>query len=116
MIVRRFIYFLFVVLPFIHIVYGQVDGIKSLKTHYQSQPDGECLMLWTEPSASIRQIILIRHGEPDLNKKGWRNRDEAIQYMHDYDSVGVVAFTNAPICTEHLHVKTIYHSSKTKGG
>jgi len=108
---RRFICFLFVVLPIIQVVNGQVDGIKSLKAHYQSQLDGECLMLWTEPSAYIRQIILIRHGEPDLNKRGWRNRKEAIQYMHDYDSVGVVAFTNAPICTEHLHVKTIYHSS-----
>ena len=37
----------------------------------------------------IDQIIIIRHGEPAMDKKGWKDRDEAIRYVKMYDSVGV---------------------------
>ncbi len=46
----------------------------------------------------IEQIIIIRHGEPAMNKRGWKNRKEAIRYMEVYDSVGVYDLDKKPIC------------------
>lgn len=90
---------------------AQPTDVKSLKAHYQSIDTMACLELWAGMAANIEQVVLIRHGEPDLNKKGWRNRTEARQYMHDYDSVGVIEFAIPPICTGSLTLDTIYHSS-----
>ncbi|GAA4316538.1 histidine phosphatase family protein [Nibribacter koreensis] len=43
------------------------------------------------PSGSkIRQIALIRHGEPDLRKTGKFSYQEAKRFVADYDSVGIV--------------------------
>lgn len=41
-------------------------------------------------SAELQQIALIRHGEPDLNKIGKFNYEEAKQYIKSYDSVGIL--------------------------
>ena len=41
-------------------------------------------------SAELKQIALIRHGEPDLNKLGRFNYEEAKQYIKSYDSVGIL--------------------------
>lgn len=38
----------------------------------------------------LKQIALIRHGEPDLSKQGRFSFDEAKQYMLNYDSVGIM--------------------------
>lgn len=38
----------------------------------------------------IRQIALIRHGEPDLNKVGRFNYEQAKEYIRGYDSVGIL--------------------------
>jgi len=59
----------------------------------------------------IRQIILIRHGEPAMNKKGWKNRTEAIKYTKMYDSVGVYDFDNKPICLRNHDIDTVYTSN-----
>lgn len=91
-------------------LYSQVDDLKDLKAHYKISPEDQCLKLWSDTSGSIKQIVLIRHGEPDLNKKGWRNRKEAIQYMHDYDSVGVKPLFKHPLCLDGLKTEPIYMS------
>lgn len=38
----------------------------------------------------LKQIALIRHGEPDLHKTGRFNYEEAKEYMKNYDSVGIL--------------------------
>jgi len=107
----RFICFLFVALPFIQVVKGQDYEIRLIKEFYKQQDPQGCLMLFSDHTSNIQQIILIRHGEPDLDKKGWRNRKEATQYMMDYDSVGVVPFSQGPICTNDNPITNVFHSS-----
>ena len=48
--------------------------------------EAEVLPEW----AALKQIALIRHGEPDLNKLGRFNYEEAKQYIKNYDSVGIL--------------------------
>jgi hypothetical protein len=57
------------------------------------------------PSGSrIRQIALIRHGEPDLRKTGKFSFKEASRFIADYDSAGIVvpdgSFFNFPSPTQ----------------
>jgi hypothetical protein len=86
---------------------GQETAVKSLKNDYKDHDPQDCLKL----SASNRsQIILIRHGEPDLDKKGCRTRDEVIQFMKAYASVGVVPFDDPPICREGLNAESFKQS------
>jgi broad specificity phosphatase PhoE len=40
-------------------------------------------------SLELKQIALIRHGEPSLTKTGRFNYEEAKEYMKSYDSVGI---------------------------
>ncbi|MBC3538347.1 histidine phosphatase family protein [Rufibacter sediminis] len=40
--------------------------------------------------SKVRQIALIRHGEPDLRKVGKFSYREANQFAADYDSVGII--------------------------
>ena len=58
----------------------------------------------------IDQIIIIRHGEPAMDKKGWKDRDEAISYVKMYDSVGVYAFDEMPVCLRAHDMDTVYTS------
>lgn len=41
-------------------------------------------------SLQLKQIALIRHGEPDLEKGGRFSYEEAKQYMQNYDTVGIM--------------------------
>lgn len=41
-------------------------------------------------SLQLKQIALIRHGEPDLHKGGRFSYKEAKEYMKNYDSVGIM--------------------------
>jgi hypothetical protein len=58
----------------------------------------------------LLQIMLVRHGEPAMKKKGWRNRNEAIRYTEMYDSVGVYAFDKKPVCLRQYDLHTVYTS------
>lgn len=59
----------------------------------------------------LQQIIIIRHGEPVINKKGWKNRKEAIRYTEQYDSVGVYDFDRNPICLRNFNETKIFTST-----
>jgi broad specificity phosphatase PhoE len=59
----------------------------------------------------LQQIIIIRHGEPAMNKKGWKNRKEAIRYTEMYDSVGVYNFDTNPICLRNFDKTRIFTST-----
>jgi len=86
-------------------------SLRNLKNYYKNQGSGEPLHIYKNTVSGILQVFLIRHGEPDIEKKGWRNRDEAVRFMLDYDSATVVPFSEGPLHLEGIPVDTILHSS-----
>ena len=60
--------------------------------------------------SSVQQIFIFRHGEPAMDKKGWKNRKEAIRYTEMYDSVGVFDFERKPICLREKDINIVYTS------
>ncbi len=59
----------------------------------------------------VQQIILIRHGEPCLDKKSARSRKAMKQYIYDYDTARVHEFDKSPVNIKTGEVDTIYSSS-----
>lgn len=59
----------------------------------------------------LSQIILIRHGEPALDKTGWKKRSEAIEFIIDYDSVGVFPPAFIPLALTPNELNVIYTST-----
>lgn len=82
-----------------------------MKRYYNNQEAAKPLSIYHDSLSGIKQIILIRHGEPDLDKKGWRNRAEAIRFIQQYDSSRITHFTSNPLKLENITIDTIYHSS-----
>jgi hypothetical protein len=64
-----------------------------------------------EDYSKLAQIILVRHGEPALNKTRRRNRKEAVQFAKDYDSVGIYAPAFIPVTITADELKVIHTSS-----
>ncbi len=97
--------------------FAQADLDKTIRKIQQKKfNDGECLDFVRSvdipdfENVSVQQIIIIRHGEPAMNKKGWKNRKEAIRYTEMYDSVGVYDFHEKPICLREMDIQVIYTS------
>lgn len=84
-----------------------VPSIKELKQYYKKQQFKSCIQLY---QGDYNQIVLIRHGEPDLLKLKRYTREKAIAYSVKYDEVGVKIFSKKPLCTDVLDVKKVYHS------
>lgn len=93
------------------LIQSQDCSLHELKQFYKNQDSEKPLSVYSDSQSEIQQIILIRHGEPDLNKKGWRNREEAIQFMIEYDSAIVLPFNNGPLKVDSLQIDTILHST-----
>ncbi|MEZ5083883.1 MAG: hypothetical protein R2750_10605 [Bacteroidales bacterium] len=89
--------------------YAQLVNLKEVKKYYKNQDAEKPITLCFD--TEIQQIVLIRHGEPDIKKKGWRNRDEANWYLQAYDSAIVIPFKNGPLNMENIPIDTILHSS-----
>jgi broad specificity phosphatase PhoE len=85
--------------------------VSTLKTFYQKQKNEPCIKLPEEHAGLPAQIILIRHGKPTINKKGWRNRTEAKQYVIAYDTVGVKLTDHRTLCQNSRLFDTVYHST-----
>ncbi|MEM6738143.1 MAG: histidine phosphatase family protein [Bacteroidota bacterium] len=64
-----------------------------------------------EDYSKLSQIILLRHGEPALHKKGWRKRKEAKEFIRDYDSVGVYPPEYIPLELQYKELQVLYTSS-----
>jgi len=64
-----------------------------------------------EGYSKLSQIVLLRHGEPALNKKGWRKRKQAVQFTKDYDSVGIYTPEFIPLKLQLNELEVIYTSS-----
>ncbi len=61
--------------------------------------------------SSLNQIILLRHGEPALDKKGWRKRKEAMKFIRAYDSVGIFKPVHVPLSLQEGEVEVIFTST-----
>jgi len=88
--------------------FGQKETLKVAKNYYESYPEDSILSLFE--NENLNQILFIRHGEPNLNKKGWRNRKQAIQYTIDYDASGIIPFERHPLETGVLENDTVFYS------
>jgi len=65
----------------------------------------------TYDDESVLQIIIIRHGAPEINKNGWFSYKAAKNYIKAYDTVGVSSIKEPPVILEpHEEVK-IFSSS-----
>lgn len=95
--VRLFIVFLILLLSGYAI--AQDSKVKEHYENLKEEAEGKPHTISFFPDPDLRQIILIRHGEPALKKKGWRSRKKAKQFIIDYDSSGV--YTPLP----HIPVK-----------
>ncbi len=87
------------------------NRLFELRDFYYSQDPFECLELYQPPGKEFQQVIMIRHGEPDIELHGWRTRDDAIRFIEEYDAAGVIPFDVKPVCTKNLNIDTVYHSS-----
>lgn len=63
-----------------------VNGIPVAQEIRFIQPDDAVVPDYR----NLRQIALIRHGEPDLHKTGKFSYDQAKEYIKHYDSVGII--------------------------
>ncbi|MCG8311351.1 MAG: histidine phosphatase family protein [Cytophagales bacterium] len=113
--IRTAITFYFILIVFL--TFGQGKLEREIKEMQLERFDDEICLDFVRgrdfsgiDEKSIQQIIIIRHGEPAMNKKGWRNRDEAIRYTRMYDSVGVYDFEQEPICLRENDVDTVFTS------
>lgn len=98
---------------------GQLIGVEShyarLEELSESEPQTigfiQEEMNLVEDFSQLSQIILIRHGEPALDKEGWRTRKEAKQFVLDYDSVGIYPPSFVPVALEPGELELIHTSS-----
>ncbi len=66
--------------------YVTVKGVPVAQKTRFIQPDDGVM----ENYKDLRQIALVRHGEPDLPKTGKFSYDQAKEYIKHYDSVGII--------------------------
>ena len=57
------------------------------------------------------RIFLIRHQRPALSKKGWFNRQQAHQFVLDYDTCNIEELVNKPIGLPFENITKVYCSS-----
>ncbi|MEM7552446.1 MAG: histidine phosphatase family protein [Bacteroidota bacterium] len=90
---------------------SQELSFDKIKNHYKSSHKGGCIKIYRSEQEELQQIILIRHGEPDLKKNGWTNRKGAMRYSQKYDQVGIKSFEVHPFCEGELFGDTVFHST-----
>lgn len=91
------------------LVWSQQNTLSKVRQYYKNFSQDSCLKLY--PSGGVNRVVLIRHGQPNIDKKGWRNRKEAMKYVSDYDSVGIIPPDFTPVCLKAGQSVTVYHST-----
>jgi broad specificity phosphatase PhoE len=94
-------------------LYAQLSELGTLKKYYSdysSENDSCGGLRFAQSSDSIIQIVLIRHGKPQLNKKGWFSAADAQKYSDLYDRVEVYDFSPSPFCFDENDLDTLYSS------
>jgi len=97
---------------------AQIDQIESYYSMLEKQSKSEPTTIQfvqeeldlVQDYSELCQIILLRHGEPALKKKGWRKRKDAMKYIRAYDSVRVYPPTYLPVMLETGDLDKIYTS------
>lgn len=113
------LYIAFVLGSFLWSINDESDNkeiYSEIKSWYKVSKN-EPLTFYQSPSKESRekklilQIILIRHGKPEINKNGWFGYKAAKNYVIAYDTVGVGKIDKLPVILEpHEEVK-IFSSS-----
>jgi len=94
--------------------------IKAIKSYYNKadKEEGQKAITFVQPEMQLvknyeqlQQIILVRHGEPALNKSGPFNRKQALKYIVDYDTVGVEPLSFVPVALQPKEVSVIHTST-----
>ncbi len=108
---------LFLCMFIVYAAYGQKNVFDKIREFQRARfENGDCLDFVREGDIAdlnieqLEQIIIIRHGEPALDKGGWKNREEAILYTKMYDAVGVYDFDKKPICLRASDLSVVYTS------
>lgn len=84
--------------------------IKNVINFYRKQEKKSNIKIY-QSEGEVAQIILIRHGEPDILKKKWYSRKDVLAYDQSYLQAEIKPFEAFPIDVSTLPVKKIYHSS-----
>ena len=66
--------------------YVTANGVPVVKSTRFIAPEDKVVPDYS----NLRQVALVRHGEPDLVKTGKFSHEEARQFLVNYDSVGIV--------------------------
>ena len=89
---------------------AQLNDTKSFYSNQKLKGTENCFIEILKDN-SIKQIILIRHGKPKLNKKGWFSSRDAQEYSRKYDLVTVEKINKSPICFDAKKLDTLYSSN-----
>ncbi|MEM6260947.1 MAG: alpha-ribazole phosphatase [Bacteroidota bacterium] len=100
-------------------VHAQLEKVEAFYQNMAEEKDGQPVTLsFVQPQDSLvedysqlYQIVLLRHGEPALDKTGKRKRSGAVQYVHDYDMVGIYPPAFIPLTLQDDELTFIYTSS-----
>jgi broad specificity phosphatase PhoE len=84
-----------------------MSTIENVKNFYRKQEKGNIKIYPSK--GEVAQIILIRHGEPDILKKKWYSRKDVLAYDSTYLQAEIKPVEHFPIFT--LPVDKVYHSS-----
>ncbi len=113
----RNILFYFFFFGLISAVQAQKAVIRTVVQYYKlNYSNFQCVRFYedTFKNYTLKQIILVRHGKPMISKKGWVNRNGAVQYIHRYDSVPVYPFDTSPVCLDEDELTRVYSSMLTR--
>ncbi len=85
--------------------------------YWEQQPDSAKLHFFHETESKLfeeeelpLQIMLVRHGKPELSREDWFTRKEAEAFIRAYDSVGIYHYEGSPLTLESNDVKQFYTS------
>ena len=115
-----FLFFIFNTIVFAH--YDAQGQINRVENHFDSiqnldSDSPQTIQFISEEDnlvqdySKLNQIILLRHGEPALDKEGKRKRKEAIKFIQAYDSVGIYPPKFKPIALSENELSVIYTST-----
>jgi len=86
---------------------SQMALYNQVRVYYEGQSAQPVQFYQDE---QVQQIILIRHGEPILDKQCARSRKAMKQYIYDYDTARVLPFTKSPVLFSPEEIDTVYAS------
>jgi len=89
---------------------------SEIKSWYKNSKDKPVTFYPTHTNERLKEksllhIILIRHGNPEINKNGWFSYKAAKNYIKAYDTVSVRSIEKPPVILESDEEVKIYSSS-----